>query len=103
MRAVVLLLALFPAAGWAQDSWRAYTESRLESSLSSLRLEKPRSTTERGNLDLWQPGPSFGAQVELAKNWALRIDLDRYRPKYPGAIGRENIDTVTLYLSFASL
>jgi hypothetical protein len=101
----VSLLGLLPMSGHADDARRALAQSRLESALGYLRVEKPKRASElqRDNLSLWQPGPGFAAQVEVTKSWALRIDVDRYRPKFPGATGRESIDTVTLYLSFASL
>jgi hypothetical protein len=103
VRAVVFFFVLLPAAGFAQDSRQPFAESRLESVFSTLRVEKPRRSGVQDNLSLWQPSIGFGAQLDLDRNWGLRLDLGRQRPKFPGAVGRDNIDTVTLYLSFASL
>jgi len=100
---VVSLLGLVPLGGHADGAWQA--PSALEAALGYLRPEKPRRglETPQDNINLWRQSVGFGAQVEVAKNVALRVDLDRYRPRFPGAIGRESIDTVTLYLSFDSL
>lgn len=94
----VSLLGLIPAAAHAQNPWKAM-ESRFDSAvvgaLTYLRSDRPRRSLDlQDNLNLWQPGLGFGAQVELAKNWTMRVDVDRYRPKFPGAVGRENLNAV---------
>ena len=42
-----------------------------------------------------------GAQMGVTKNWAVRLDLDRYRPKFPGNTGRENLDTLMLGVQYS--
>ena len=104
MRVLVLFLAFLPAVGLAQNRLQAL-ESRLESAvggaMSYLRSDKPKRGLDlNDNLNLWKPSLGFGAQVEVAKNWTLRVDLDRYRQKFPGANGRENLDTVMLGVQY---
>jgi hypothetical protein len=99
---VVSLVGLFPAAGYAQSPWQSLLESQIDNALKVLRPEKPRRTSDLhiDNLNLWQPGLGFGAQVEVSKNWVVRLDLERQRPKFPGGLGRENLDTVTLAIQY---
>jgi OmpA-OmpF porin, OOP family len=50
---------------------------------------------QTGTINGWGPSLGVGAQVGLTKNWALRLDLDRYRPKFPGNnAGHSNLDTL---------
>ena len=96
----VCLLGLIPAAGHAQSALKTM-ESRFDGAivgaLTYLRSEKPRRSLDlNDNLNPWQPGLGIGAQVELAKNWTMRVDLDRYQPRYPGGTGRERLDTLML-------
>jgi hypothetical protein len=42
----------------------------------------------------WGPRAGIGLQMGLTQNWALRLDLDRYRIKTPGE--RMNVDTILL-------
>ena len=102
---MVLCLAFLPATGLAQHSWKALAESSLEGALGGLtsymRSEKPKRGLDlNDNLNLWQPGIGLGAQMEMSKNWKLRLDVDRYRPKYPGGNGRENLDTVMVGIQY---
>src|SRR6185436_10628678 len=53
-----------------------------------------------GSQNGWGPSYGVGAQVGVTKSWALRIDADRYRPKFPGNSGRENLDTVMLGIQY---
>ena len=101
---MVLLLAFLPAVGAAQNPLRLI-ESRFDSAIggavSYMRSEKPKRGLDlNDNLNLWQPGLGVGAQMEMSKNWTLRLDVDRYRPKYPGSVGRESIDTLMLGLRY---
>ena len=100
----VSLLALIPVTGHAQSPWKGM-ESRFDSAIAGaltyLRTEKPKRGLDlQDNLNLWQPGLGFGAQVEMAKNWTVRVDVDRYRPKFPGAVGRENLNAVMLGVQY---
>src|SRR5262245_35928146 len=98
---VVSLLGLIPLSGHAENAWKVL--SPLENALGYLRSEKPRRDLDQppqDNLNLWQPSVGLGAQVEVAKNWTLRLDMDRYRPKFPGATGRENLDALMLGVQF---
>jgi len=102
---VILCLAFFPAIGLAQNSWKTLADASFEGALggvvSYMRSEKPKRGLDlNDNLNLWQPGLGVGAQVEVAKNWTLRLDVDRYRPKYPGSVGRESIDTLMLGVQY---
>jgi hypothetical protein len=104
VRIVILCLAFLPAVGLAQDRFKGI-ESRLDSAIggvvSYLRSEKPKRGLDlNDNLNLWQPGLGLGAQMEMSKNWKLRLDVDRYRPKYPGGTGRENLDTVMVGIQY---
>jgi len=102
---VVSLLGLLPVSSPAQSAWRTSADSRLNSAIASalsyLRSEKPmRSLDLQDSLNLWQPGLGLGAQVEMTKNWTLRLDVDRYRPRFPGATGRENVDMLLLGVQY---
>jgi opacity protein-like surface antigen len=57
--------------------------------------------TDAGSQNGWGPSFGFGAQMGVTKNWAVRLDLDRYRPKFPGGAGRENLDTVMLGIQYS--
>jgi hypothetical protein len=97
---VATMLGLVPLGGHADTGWQA--PSALETALGYLRTEKPRRGLEptRDNLNLWQPSLGVGAQVEVAKNLVLRLDVDRYRPKFPGAMGRDNLDALMLGVQY---
>ena len=97
---VVSLLGSVPLAAHADNPWKA--SSALESALGYLRSEAPRRGLElpQDHLRLWQPSLAFGAQVEVARNWTLRLDVDRYRPKFPGATGRDNLDALMVGVQF---
>jgi len=104
VRVVALVLALLPAVGFAQNPLQAI-ESRFGNAIggmaSYMRSEKPKRGLDlQDNLNLWQAGLGIGAQMELAKNWTLRLDVDRYQPKYPGGVGRESIDTLMLGVQY---
>ena len=96
----ISLLGLIPLTGHA--GWDALADSRIKSALGYLIAETPKRAgdLQRDNLNLWQPGLSVGAQVELAKNWKLRLDVDRYRPKFPGSGGRDNLDTLMIGVQY---
>jgi hypothetical protein len=103
---VVSLLGLLPAIGHAQNPLKAF-ESRFESAIGAalgyLRSEKPKRGLDlNDNLNLWQPGLGLGAQVEMTKNLSLRLDVDRYRPKFPGSVGRENLDTFMVGIQYVA-
>ena len=55
---------------------------------------------DAGSQNGWGPSYGVGAQIGVTKDWALRIDADRYRPKFPGNTGRENLDTVMLGVQY---
>src|SRR5690242_10733093 len=96
MRALVLavsLLGAFPLDGHAQDAFQSGFETTLAGAASYLRTEKPRRVELNDNLNLWQQSLGVGAQVDVTRNLILRIDVDRYRPKFPGANVRESTDT----------
>ena len=101
----VSLLGVLPLHGHAQDAFGSRYESAIAGAMSYLRSDKPRRSLDpHDNLNLWQQSLGVGAQLDVAKNWTLRIDVDRYQPKFPGANVRESTDTaVTLYFSFPSL
>jgi hypothetical protein len=107
VRAVVLFfLAFLPAVGLAQNSSKAMADASFDGAAggvtSFIRSEKPKRGLDlHDNLNPWKPGLGLGAQFEVARNWRLRVDLDRYRPKFPGANGRENLDTVMLGLQYS--
>ena len=99
----VSLLGIVPLTGHAQGPWKALAEtsdSVLASALTYLRSERPRRAEPHDNLNLLQPSVGVGAQVEMTKNWALRVDVDRYRPRYSGGLGRESVDTLTLGVQY---
>ncbi|MEA3192020.1 MAG: OmpA-OmpF porin, family [Betaproteobacteria bacterium] len=56
---------------------------------------------DAGSQNGWGPSFGVGAQMGVTKNWALRVDLDRYRPKFPGNTGRENLDTLMLGVQYS--
>lgn len=93
----VSLLGMIPLTGHA--GWDALA---IKSALGYLSAETPKRAgdLQRDNLNLWQPSLSVGAQVELAKNWKLRLDVDRYRPKFPGGGGRDNLDTLMIGVQY---
>lgn len=100
----VSLLGVLPVAAHAQNSWQALAGPRLEAIggvLSYLRADKPRRDQPRDNINLWQPSVGFGAQVEVGRNWALRLDIDRYQPKFPGSMGRESLDTFVVGIQYS--
>jgi hypothetical protein len=94
------MLGMVPLSSHADSAWQA--PSAVETALGYLRAEKPRRGLEppRDNLNLWQPSLGFGAQVEVVKNLTLRVDVDRYRPKFPGAMGRDNLDALMLGVQY---
>jgi hypothetical protein len=105
VRFVALGFAFLPAVCSAQNSWKALAESSFEGApaavMSYLRSEKPKRGLDlNDNLNLWKPSLGVGAKVEVAKNWTLRLDVDRYRPKFPGGAGRENLDTVMVGIQY---
>jgi hypothetical protein len=51
---------------------------------------------DAGSQNGWGPSFGLGAQIGFTKGWALRVDADRYRPKFPRNTGRANLDTVML-------
>ena len=55
---------------------------------------------DAGSQNGWGPSYGVGAQIGVTKGWALRIDADRYRPKFAGSTGRENLDTVMLGVQY---
>ena len=55
---------------------------------------------DAGSQNGWGPSYGVGAQIGVTKGWALRIDADRYRPKFAGGTGRENLDTVMLGVQY---
>ena len=97
---IVSLLGLVPLGGHAENAWKA--PSALESALGYLRAEKPRRGLELPPDDLkpWQSSLGFGARVDVAKNWTLRLDVDRYRPKFPGSAGRDNLDMLMVGVQY---
>jgi len=50
---------------------------------------------DTGKANGWGPRGGLGLQLGLNRNWALRVDADRYRIRMPG-MGRENVDTLTV-------
>ena len=96
----VTLLGLVPVSGHAENVWRA--PSALETALGYLRAEKPRRGIDLPPDDLkpWQPSLGFGAQVDVAKNLTLRLDVDRYRPKFPGSAGRDSLDMLMVGVQY---
>jgi opacity protein-like surface antigen len=42
----------------------------------------------------WGPRYGIGAQAAFTRNWAVRLDMDRYRIQVPGA--KTNLDTFTV-------
>ena len=101
LRVMAVLVAGFaPLSCLADSRWKA--PSALEVALSYVRSEKPRRGLElpHDNLKLWQPSLGFGAEVEVAKNWSLRLDVDRYRPTFPGVMGRDNLDALMLGVQY---
>ena len=56
---------------------------------------------DAGSQNGWGPSYGIGAQIGVTKSWALRIDADRYQPKFAGNAGRENLDTVMLGIQYA--
>ena len=56
---------------------------------------------DTGSQNGWGPSFGIGAQMGVTKNWAVRLDLDRYRPKFPGGAGRENLDTLMLGVQYS--
>jgi len=56
---------------------------------------------DAGSQNGWGPSFGLGAQMGVTKNWALRVDLDRYRPKLPGGTGRQNLDTLMLGVQYS--
>src|SRR5262245_11677397 len=97
---VAVLLGFLSFSGHAEKTWQA--PSTLEVALGYLRMEKPRPGLElpQDNLVLWQPSLALGAQVEVTRNWTLRLDVDRYRPKFPGGMGRENLDSLMVCVQY---
>jgi len=55
---------------------------------------------DAGSQNGWGPSFGLGAQIGVTKGWALRVDADRYRPKFPGNTGRQNLDTVMLGVQY---
>jgi OmpA-OmpF porin, OOP family len=49
---------------------------------------------ETGTRNRWGWRFGAGAQIGLTPNWALRLDIDRYRVRLPE--GRDNIDTLMI-------
>ena len=49
---------------------------------------------QTGRENGWGPRWGIGAQASFTKNWAVRLDADRYRVQLPGT--KENIDTFTI-------
>ena len=99
----VWLLGVLPAGAYAQNPWKMPADSRLDAIggvLSYLRADKPHRDLPRDNINLWQPSIGFGAQVEVGRNWALRMDIDRYQPKFPGSMGRESLDTFVVGIQY---
>ena len=89
--------------GYAQNPWKnmgSRFDGAIAEALTHLRSEKLKPLDLQDNLDLWQRSLGVGAQVEMTKNWALRLDVDRYRPKFPGGAGREGFDTVMLRIRY---
>lgn len=56
---------------------------------------------DAGSQNGWGPSYGVGAQIGMTKNWAVRLDLDRYRPKLPGNAGRENLDMLMLGVQYS--
>jgi len=56
---------------------------------------------EAGSQNGWGPSFGVGAQIGVTKSWAVRIDADRYRPKFAGGAGRANLDTVMLGVQYS--
>jgi OmpA-OmpF porin, OOP family len=55
------------------------------------RTEVTGTGLQTGKENGWGPRYGIGAQASFTKNWAVRLDADRYRVQLPGA--KENIDT----------
>lgn len=53
---------------------------------------------DAGSHRRWGMRYGAGVQMGLAQNWAVRLDLDRYRVRFPGE--RDNIDTVMLGVQY---
>jgi hypothetical protein len=56
---------------------------------------------DAGSQNGWGPSFGLGAQMGITRNWAVRLDLDRYRPKFPGGAGRANLDTSMLGVQYS--
>jgi hypothetical protein len=97
---VVSLLGLLSLSGHAENGWKTLAKSPVEAALAYLRADTPKRGLRRDDLDLWQPSLGLGAQVEMTKSWALRLDVDRYRPKVPVGAGRDNLDSLMLSVQY---
>jgi opacity protein-like surface antigen len=58
---------------------------------SYLRTHVAGSGFTTGKENGWGPRVGVGAQFGLTQNWAIRLDADRYRVRFPGS--HQNIDT----------
>jgi OmpA-OmpF porin, OOP family len=47
----------------------------------------------------WGPRYGIGVQAGITRNWAVRVDADRYRIQLPGA--KENVDTLTAGVQYS--
>lgn len=90
-RARGLDLALIAGIPFA-NNWSLF--GKLGTVYGRTRVRGPAGLADLGKEDGWGPRIGVGLQMGLTPNWAVRVDLDRYRFKFPG--GRENIDALMI-------
>ncbi|OAI50658.1 hypothetical protein AYO46_09665 [Betaproteobacteria bacterium SCGC AG-212-J23] len=56
---------------------------------------------DAGSQNGWGPSYGVGAQLGVMRGFAVRLDVDRYRPKFPGGAGRANLDTIMLGIQYS--
>ena len=49
-----------------------------------------------GDVNGWGPSVGLGAMIGVTRDWAVRLDWDRYRFKMPGGSGRDNVDSLMI-------